>query len=110
MPGKPERRISSTYAGTSTGECPATTGRSPLMRAASETVGLVSPRSLIARGLMCRRPMRPAPEWMPTPAGTPADPVSRNRPPVESSSTARRTLSHTAGWSCHSSMSTGAGT
>ena len=36
--------------------------------------------------------------------------ASRNRPPVGSSSTARRTRSHTAGWSCHSSMSTGAGT
>jgi hypothetical protein len=65
--------------------------------------------SLSDNGRIAMLTIRPAPEWMRTPGVTPAEPASKKRPPVPSSSTARRTRSQTLGSSCHSSTSTGGG-
>jgi hypothetical protein len=71
-------------------------------------VGVQTPRSARVNGRIRKMTIRPAPECAGAVPGA-ADPVSRNRPPVGSSSTARRTRSHATGSRCHSSIRMGYG-
>ena len=77
-------------------------------RLPTETVGVSIARSARLKGRILRVMIRPAPVWVGAWDGV-EDPVSRKRPGEGSSSTARRTRSHSSGMRCHSSMTRGLG-
>ena len=77
-------------------------------RRPTETVGVSIARSARLKGRILRVMIRPAPVWVGAWDGV-EDPVSRKRPGEGSSSTARRTRSHSSGMRCHSSMTRGLG-
>ncbi len=108
IPGKPEATISSMYSGNPIVDSSWMASRSA-RTAARLTVGVTRPRSATVMGRMRRRPIRPAPECCTVPSCGLALPVRSNCPPAASSSTARRTTSHTSGTFCHSSPRSGRG-
>ncbi len=81
--------------------CARRPARLPASNSRRLTVGCSRPRSDRANGRIWTLTIRPAPEWVSTPAGD-VEPVRMKRPGSAPASTARRTRSQHSGRYCHS--------